>query len=362
MSELDQLNAQLANLAGAAVNSKLNYNDSKKFYNYQMENNLKWMPLYFNEQQRLQRSADEYYWNTYNSPLAQRRAAAQAGLNYAAMQDSGAGFNGSVPEAPKAELPRGNSGLTRVTGYDPIAAMQVAAQKELLSSQANYYDALAGKVKSETGDQGVFQDIQRLERDLMGKRNVSSDLKNSVDQLNLGIAEELRGVTIDSAKRNLDILDQRIYYVETEIEKNWNEIKRDPLVRENLQAQAALAGAQRGFYVALTRLQEKNVELTEVQIRQAYAEYMAEYFDTYEVAPNSGNWMRGIAGGTSAQRMRYALLRALENNADKSGYGFPLLEYSDKHPELSFWRQGVNSVASDAVGKATDALMKWTLK
>lgn len=362
MSELDQLNAQLSGLAGAAVNSKLNYAQSKKFYNYQMENNLKWMPIYFNEQQRLQRSADAYYWNTYNSPLAQRSAAAKAGLNYAAMQDSGAGFQGSVPEASKAEVPSGNSGLTRVTGFDPIAAMQVAAQKQLLSSQADYYDALAAKVKSETGDSGVFRDIQRLNRDLLSKNTISADLKNAVDQLNLGISEELRGVTIDTAKRNLDILDQRIDYVETEIKKNWNEINRDPLVRQNLQAQAALAGAQKGFYIALTRLQEKKVELTEVQIQEAYAEYMASFFDSYEVSPGSGNWIRGVAGDTTMQRMRYALVRSMENNADKSGYGFPLLEYTDNHPELAFWRQGVNSVASDAVGKATDALLKWTLK
>lgn len=362
MSELDSLNAQLASLAGAAVNSNLNYNQSKKFYNYQMENNLKWMPLYYEEQQRLQRDADKYYWDTYNSPAAQRNAAAQAGLNYAALQGSGAGFNGSVPEAPKAEAPQGNSGLTRVSGYDPIAAMQVAAQKELLSSQANYYDALADKVESETGDQGVFRDIQRSERDIMANKSIGSGLKNAVDQLNLGIAEELRGVTVASAKRNLDILDQRIDYVETEIKKNLNDINRDPLLRDNLQAQAAVAGAQKGFYVALVRLQEKNVELTEVDIQRAYADYMAEYFDTYEVSPNSGNWMRGVSGGTSAQRMRYALLKSLENNAEKSGYGFPLLKYTDEHPELTFWRQGVNSVASDAVAKATDALMKWTLK
>ena len=324
-----------------------------------MENNLKWMPHYFNEQQRLQRSADEYYWNTYNSPLAQRRAAAQAGLNYAAMQDSGAGFNGSVPEAPKAEAPSGNSGLTRITGYDPIAAMQVAAQRELLTSQANYYDALAGKVKSETGDQGVFQDIQRLERDLMGKRSVSSDLKNAVDQLNLGIAEELRGVTIDSAKRNLDILDQNIYYVETEIKKNWNEINRDPLVRENLQAQAALAGAQKGFYIALTRLQEKNVELTEVQIRQAYAEYMGQFFNMEETAPGSGQWQTPFEGsGSPASRFRAAALESAENAAKKSGYGYPYLDYADRNPGWSFWMPVVSSVSGNASGLATQILLR----
>lgn len=360
MSELDQLNAQLANLAGASVNSKLNYNDSRKFYNYQMENNLKWMPHYFNEQQRLQRSADEYYWNTYNSPLAQRRAAAQAGLNYAAMQDSGAGFNGSVPEAPKAEAPSGNSGLTRITGYDPIAAMQVAAQRELLSSQANYYDALASKVKSETGDQGVFQDIQRLERDFMAKRNVSSDLKNAVDQLNLGIAEELRGVTIDSAKRELDILDQRIYYVGTEIMKNWNEINRDPLVRENLQAQAALAGAQKGFYIALTRLQEKNVKLTEIQIQQAYAEFMGQFFNMEETAPGSGQWQVPFEGsGSPASRFRAAALEAAENAAKKSNYGFSGAAYREEHPGLDFWQPTINVVAAAAAATAAGALTKY---
>lgn len=360
MSELDALNAQLANLAGAAVNSNLNYNQSKKFYNYQMENNLKWMPYYFDEQQRLQRSADEYYWNTYNSPLAQRRAAAQAGLNYAAMQGSGAGFSGSVPEAPKAEAPSGNSGLTRVTGYDPIAAMQVAAQKELLSSQANYYDALADKVSSETGDRGVFRDMQRIQRDIMSNQSIGSGLKNSIDQLNLGIAEELRGVTIDSAKRNLDILDQRIDYVETEIKKNWNEINRDPLVRQNLQAQAALAGAQRGFYIALTRLQEKNVKLTEVEIQQAYAEFMGQFFGMEETAPGSGQWQVPFEGsGSPASRFRAAALEAAENAAKKSNYGFSGAAYREEHPGLDFWQPTINVVAAAAAATAAGALTKY---
>lgn len=363
MSELDQLNAMLAGFAGAAVNSNLSYQSSKKFYNYQMENNLKWMPLYFNEQQRLQRSADAYYWNTYNSPLAQRSAAAKAGLNYAAMQDSGAGFQGSVPEAPKAEVPSGNSGLTRVAGFDPIAAMQVAAQKELLSSQANYYDALAGKVKSETGDQGVFQDIQRLNRDLLSKNTISADLKNAVDQLNLGISEELRGVTIDTAKRNLDILDQRIDYVWTEIIKNWNEINRDPLVRQDLQAQAALAGAQRGFYIALTRLQEKNVELTEIQIKEAYAEYMGEFFNMEETAPGSGQWQTPFEGsGSPASRFRAAALRTVENDAAKSDYGFPFLEYAEDRPSMTYWNPLVRSATTAGSSLAGTILSKFITK
>lgn len=356
---LNQLNSQLAALAGAAVNSNLNYSDSKRFYEYQMRRNLEWMPEYSKVQRDIARSIDEEYWNKYNSPLAQRNSLSNAGLNMAAIAGSGSSLAGSLPEGPSPESPGGMNGVSRTGGYDPLAAIQVSAQKELLSSQSNYYDALAGKVESETGDRGIFTEIQKLNKELLGSNLIGSNLKNAINDLNFQVEYGLKDVRIQSAKRGLDMLDRQIEHIGTEIKKNQVEIARDPLLREKLQQEAALAGAQKAFYQALEKYQKSHTELTDIQVERSYAEYMEEFFDMYETSPGSNQWLTPFSGsGSRRSRMRAATVQSLENAAAKSDYGFPLLQFIDDHPVLHEFRGTVNSVASVGSHVATGVLTR----
>lgn len=216
------------------------------------------------------------FWNVqneYNTPANQRKRLEAAGLNPALMYGAGQGGNvagglSSVPN-PSVGLPAHGNGMPTAVHLDPLTA-----------SQARLNNAQARKISSETPEHEQFKERYSLQNSVLSalKDKHASDtdlnkIRQSIEAFNLGLSQDLRSVSIETAKRQLDILDSQYIALGNEIVNSSLDAEQKNLAIIHAFADMLLK------YMDLEYYQENKTspakEMTE-QIRASIVSYLSQ--------------------------------------------------------------------------------------